>query len=302
MKKDTQKKEVENENEQLIPIIKRTDINNNNQFKNGLLITKLRYIKNKNMPKEKIYKKPLFNEFYSFFIEEIPSKEKDNKLNLKSKPKEISINKKNSKENIIPNDDTKKSEKLSQSQKPTLNKNLTEKEEIIKNGLIKRTLPRDDSSEIIKIKPNHLLKVIKVQKGKTTYERYIHVGKVVPKKIKEENEEFIYIRYKSKTPSKTQKKYLQNNLIKNYKDDDDVIKYIPKWKEDIYLKSKPKIEEKEEKEENIKNDISIDDENKMIEKSPKLIKVYKFNYKNYCYASKIRKNNIDKKEEKIYQK
>ena len=299
MKKDTQKKEVENENEQLIPIIKRTDINNNNQFKNGLLITKLRYINNKNMPKEKIYKKPLFNEFYSFFIEEIPTKEKDNKQNLKSKPKELSINKKNSKENIIPNDDTKKSEKLSQSQKPTLNKNLTEKEEIIKNGLIKRTLPRDDSSEIIKIKPNHLLKVIKVQKGKTTYERYIHVGKVVPKKIKEENEEFIYIRYKSKTPSKTQKKYLQNNLIKNYKDDDDVIKYIPKWKEDIYLKSKPKIEEKEEKEENIKNDISIDDENKMIEKSPKLIKVYKFNYKNYCYASKIRKINIEKKEENI---
>ena len=113
------------------------------------------------------------------------------------------------------------------------------------SGLIKRIIPGNGtSSETIKIKPNHLLKVIKVQKGKTTYEQFIHVGKVIPKLIKEEDEEFIYIRYKSKTP---QKKYIKNNLTQKYKDDNDVKKYIPKWKEDINLKTKHKIEETEER-------------------------------------------------------
>ena len=104
----------------------------------------------------------------------------------------------------------KNKDKNSISQKPISNQNLTEKEEIDDNGFIKRIIPgKDTSSETIKIKPNHLLKVIKVQKGKTTYEQFIHVGKVIPKLIKEEDEEFIYIRYKSKTP---QKKYIKNNL------------------------------------------------------------------------------------------
>ena len=298
IKKVIEEKDVQNEDEKSIPIFKREDINNNNRIKNGLLVTKIRYINNLNIPKEKIYKKPLVNEFYSFFIEETP--DKDNKIhqNLKANPKKISTNKKPSKDNIIPKEDSNQKEKSSKPQKPTLNKDLPEKEdEENSNGLIKRIIPgKDTSSETIKIKPNHLLKVIKVEKGKTTYEQYIHVGKVIPKKIKEEDEEFIYIRYKSKTP---QKKHIKNNLIKKYKDDDDVKKYIPKWKGDINLKTKPKIEENEE---NIKSEDSNDDENIIIDEKPKLIKVYKFNYKNYCYASKIRKIIKDKEEEKEEEK
>ena len=56
-------------------LFKRKDIFNNNKAKNGLLITKMRY----NKIKEKIYKKPLFNEFYSFFIEQFPEKEETKK-------------------------------------------------------------------------------------------------------------------------------------------------------------------------------------------------------------------------------
>ena len=289
--KNIKDKEFQDENEKEKYIFKREDINNNNRTNNGLLITKIRCINNKNIQKEKIYKKPLFNEFYSFFVEE--STEKPTKIshNLKSKPK---TNKKPSKENIIQKEDPKKNkDKNSISQKPISNQNLTEKEEIDDNGLIKRIIPgKGTSSETIKIKPNHLLKVIKVQKGKTTYEQFIHVGKVIPKLIKEEDEEFIYIRYKSKTP---QKKYIKNNLTQKYKDDNDVKKYIPKWKEDINLKTKHKIEESEE---NIKSEDSNDEDNKMIDEKLKLIKVYKFNYKNYCYASKIRKRIKDNNEEK----
>ena len=289
--KDIQEKELQNENVQAKLNMKRKDINNNNNMKNGLLITKTRYIKNKDIPKEKIYKKPLVNEFYSFFVEDSLDKPSINSHNLKANPK---TNKNPSKENITQKEDPKKnSDKNPISQKPISNQDLTEKEEIDDDGLIKRIIPGNGtSSETIKIKPNHLLKVIKVQKGKTTYEQYIHVGKVIPKLIKEEDEEFIYIRYKSKTP---QKKYIKNNLTKKYKDDNDVKKYIPKWKEDINLKTKHKIEESEE---NIKSEDSNDDEeNNIIDKKLKLIKVYKFNYKNYCYASKIRKINKDNNEE-----
>ena len=62
---------------------------------------------------------------------------------------------------------------------------------------------------------------------------------------------------------------------------------LPKWKEDgINLKTKPKLE-----------DIESENDEKKINKKVKLIKVFKFNFKNYCYASKIRKNNepIDSK-------
>ena len=264
-------------------LFKRKDIFNNNKAKNGLLITKMRY----NKIKEKIYKKPLFNEFYSFFIEQFPEKEETKKS--KAKPKKTTLKKKDSKEPIIPKEVLKNynTEKSTTQKKPRTNKNLTEKEEPKETDscLIKRIIPPRGSSEILRIKPNHLLKIIKVEKGKTTYEKYIHVGKLVPKKIKEEDEEFIYIRYKSKTPSKSPKKYIQNNLLKNYKDDDDVIKYLPRWKEDdINLKTKNKIEEKDDE-----NNSESNDDSNQNNKDIKLIKVYKFNYQNYCYASKIRK-------------
>ena len=195
--KDIQENEAKNESEQIKPIIKREDINNNNKMNNGLLITKIRYINNKNIPKEKIYKKPLFNEFYSFFVEESSDKPNKKTHNLKANPK--SSNKQSSKENINQKEDPNKNkDKNSISQKPNSNQNLTEKEEIGDNGLIKRIIPgKGTSSETIKIKPNHLLKVIKVQKGRTTYEQFIHVGKVILKLIKEEDKEFIYIKYKS---------------------------------------------------------------------------------------------------------
>ena len=274
--------EIESENKKEDIIFKRKDmslVGNNN---NGLLITKSRYIKN--LIKEKIYKKPLFNEFYSYFIEQHLTEDESPKL--KGKPKKITLNKKDSKDEIIPKEETKNfnTEKSASSNKPSSDKILPEKDDE-DSGLIKRIIPGKGSSETFRIKPNHLLKVVKVGKDKTSYEQYIHVGKIVPKKIKEKDEEFIYIRYKSKTPSKSQKKNLRNNFLKDYNDDEDVKKYLPKWKEDgKNLKAKPKIEENEE-------DIKSDNDDKQINRRVKLIKVYKFNIKNYCYASKIRKKN-----------
>ena len=277
-------KEIKDENKEEEYIFKRKDISRNGNINNGLLITKLRY--NSNLLKEKIYKKPLFNEFYSYFVEQSVTEDESSKL--KAKPKKITLDKKDSKDNIEPNEETKNfnSEKSSPSNKTISNKNEPDKDDK-DSELIKRIIPGKGSSETFRIKPNHLLKVIKIAKDRPTYEQYIHVGKIVPKKIKEEDEEFIYIRYKSKTPSKSQKKYLRNNLLKNINEDDDVKKYLPKWKEDgINLKTKPKLE-----------DIESENEEKKINKKVKLIKVFKFNFKNYCYASKIRKNNepIDSK-------
>ena len=265
------------------------DINNNDSFNNGLLITKQRYLKDKNIQKEKIFKKPLFNEFYSYFIEDTSEHEN---IKLKTKPKKIKLNKEPSKDNINIKEDTINftSEKSSSIKKQQTNNILTEKEEE-NSGLIKTIIPAKGSSETFRIKPNHLLKVIKVQKGKATYEQYINVGKIVPKKIKEEDEEFIYIRYKSKTPGKPEKKYIRNNLLKKYNYDDDVNLKEQKWKEEINLKTKLKIEEKED--DNISNSSEDNKINKIEKKEKKLIKVYKFNFKNYCYASKIRKKDKD---------
>ena len=163
------------------------------------------------------------------------------------------------------------------------------------SGLIKRIIPGQGSTKTFKIRPNHLLKVIKVAKGKPTYEQYIHVGKILSKKIKEEDEEFLYIRYKSKTPSKSQKKYLLNNLYKKYNEEEKEKEKkkdknnSSKWKQDkINLKTKSKIEE---------NEIDYEEDNedsKIINKKQRLIKVYKYNSKNYCYASKIRKKDEEK--------
>ena len=67
--------------------------------------------------------------------------------------------------------------------------------------------------------------------------------------------------------------------MKNYKDDDDVIKYLPRWKEDdINLKAKNKIEEKDDE-----NNSESNDDSSQNNKDIKLIKVYKFNYQNYFY-------------------
>ena len=283
--------EENNKNKKEDNIIKRRDFFISNRPNNNILITKSRYIKYKpvNELKEIIYKKPLFNEFYSYFVQESSVEEESQKL--KTKPKKINLNKKDSKNNITPIEQAKNfnSEKSSSSENQPSNNHLTEKVEE-DSGLIKTIIPGKGSSETFRIKPNHLLKVIKVAKGKTTYEQYIHVGKLVPKKIREEDEEFIYIRYKSKTPSKSQEKFLKNPLLKKYQDDNEVKKYLPKYKEKgINLKIKRKIKEDE-------NEINNDsNEEKEKNKKPiKLIKIYKFNIKNYCYASKIRKtNNFD---------
>ena len=55
---------------------------------------------------------------------------------------------------------------LNNQKKPRTNKNLTEKEEPKEtdSGLIKHIIPPRGSSEILRIKPNHLLKIIKHQK------------------------------------------------------------------------------------------------------------------------------------------
>ena len=275
--------EIKNESTKDDYLFKRKDISINDNINNGILITKSRYIKNS--LKEKIYKKPLFNEFYSYFVEQ--SLIEDESPKLKAKPKKKILDKKDSKDNMEPIEESKNynSEQNSPSNKTISDKNEPAKEDK-DSELIKRIIPGKGSSETFRIKPNHLLKVIKVAKDKPTYEQYIHVGKIVPKKIKEEDEEFIYIRYKSKTPSKSQKKYIRNNLLKNI-NDEDIKKYLPKWKEDgINLKAKPKLE-----------DIESDSEDNKVNKKVKLIKVFKFNIKNYCYASKIRKKNeeIDSK-------
>ena len=270
-------------------LFKRTDISINGKINNGLLITKSRY--NKNITEEKIYKKPLFNEFFSYFVEQPLTEEESQKL--KAKPKKVILTKKESKEKIIPKEKNKdsNSERSSSSNKPSFDKNLLEKDEQ-SSGLIKRIIPEKDSTKTFKIKPNHLLKVIKVAKGKPTYEQYIHVGKIIPKKVKEEDEEFLYIRYKSKTPSKSQKKYILNNLLKKYNGEEKEKKSSSKWKDDkINLKTKQKIEENDSEEDS-------EDKNKIIKKS-NLIKVYKYNSKNYCYASKIRKKYEEKDNKSI---
>ena len=258
-------------------IFKRKDIFNKDINISGLLISKTRY--KKDNFKEKIYKKPLVNEFYSYYIEEDPNiinKNNIKKLQKKPKqnPKKTQLNKKNSKEIKEQKED--------------------EKNIFDDSGLIKKTIPGLNTNEVFRIKPNHLLKVIKVTKNKTTYEQNIHVGKIVPEKLKEKDEEFIYIKYKSKTPGKNNEKNIKNNLIKKFKDDQDIEKYLPKWKEEkINLKAKP-INEDVEPNDNISN-VSSSDSKEILDKK-RLIKVYKFNTKNYCYASKLRK--IDNEEEK----
>ena len=274
-------------------IFKRKDISTKEAINNGILITKSRYI----IKKEKIYKKPLFNEFFSYFIEQSLTEEESQKL--KSKSKKVIIEKKSSKEKIIQKEKIEKikdsnSERSNSSNKPSFDKKMLEKD-IEDSGLIKRIIPGKGSTKTFKIRPNHLLKVIKVAKGKPTYEQYIHVGKILSKKIKEEDEEFLYIRYKSKTPSKSQKKYLLNNLYKKYNEEEKEKEKkkdknnSSKWKQDkINLKTKSKIEE---------NEIDYEEdneENKIINKKLRLIKVYKYNSKNYCYASKIRKKDEEK--------
>ena len=270
-------------------LVKRKDISNNDTLINGLVITKSRYKEDfsKLLPTEKIYKKPLFNDFFSYFIEEPLEEVESSKI--KTRPKKVESNKKDSEENNIPKEEFNKfdKEKSHSLKKQIKNKNLDKIEE--DSDLIKRIVPGKDSSEIFKIKPNHLLKIIKVGKAKATYEQYIHVGKMIPEKKLEKDEEFIYIRYKSKTPSKSQKKYIKNNLLKIYKEDEDVKKYyLPSSKKEINLKTKPKIEEDEE---SISDDYNL--EYKKHKKGKKLIKAYKFNFNNYCYVSKIRKNNVE---------
>ena len=274
-------------------IFKRKDMSKKETINSGILITKSRYI----IKKEKIYKKPLFNEFFSYFIEQSLTEEESQKL--KSKSKKVILEKKSSKEKIIQKEKIEKikdsnSERSNSSNKPSFDKKMLEKD-IEDSGLIKRIIPGQGSTKTFKIRPNHLLKVIKVAKGKPTYEQYIHVGKILSKKIKEEDEEFLYIRYKSKTPSKSQKKYLLNNLYKKYNEEEKEKEKkkdknnSSKWKQDkINLKTKSKIEE---------NEIDYEEdneENKIINKKLRLIKVYKYNSKNYCYASKIRKKDEEK--------
>jgi len=92
-------------------IFKRKDIFNKDINISGLLISKTRY--KKDNFKEKIYKKPLVNEFYSYYIEEdsnIINKNDIKKLKKKPKqnPKKTQLNKKNSKEIKEQKEDEKK--------------------------------------------------------------------------------------------------------------------------------------------------------------------------------------------------
>ena len=314
---------------------------NMKQPEGGLLITKLPLknnideirtiqnaiknylLNNKNKDKEKIYKKPLFNQFY--YYEDIPY-DKNLKNKKKKKPKkENNQGDKSNKNNINNNNDepiehdkeaNKKKEENNDEDEDNNNNNEHKKKN--KNGddeidnaeesgpiYIKKNIPKRSTSEIYRIKHNHLLKIIKVQKGKSIVEKLIQSGKVVPSKprnqIDEEEEDNIQQQYKSKTPNKVPKKLKddddddqdnnnQNNKKRKNKNNDGDNDEDAKKK---FSKSQivDDIEDGNENDDQNYGSLTDYDDDDILRN--KRIKKCKNNMGNYFYMSKIRKGDID---------
>ena len=74
---------------------------------------------------------------------------------------------------------------------------------------VERIIPNKKESRLYRLKYNHLLKIVKVQKGKSIMEKLIQCGKVVPNKPMSEEENKIENEYRSKTPENI-KQYKKN--------------------------------------------------------------------------------------------
>ena len=301
---------------------------------NGLLITKLRlknnldkikliqdairkYLLNKDINnKEKIYKKPLFNQFY-YYEDESPY-EKRNKNKKKPKNGDENNKKKRNNKNKDDNDDKNLKKKNKNDENgdddddsdpnKKKNKNNNDNEEGNESGgstvrYIKKNIPGKNMAEIYRLKPNHLLKIVKIQKGKSILEKLILSGTPKylppPPKKKGKDEDDIQNEYKSKTPNKVKRH-------KKYDDEDEDNKENDKnnknkkngGKNDIneelknYL-SKSHMDgiEDDELNDNENDGNMTDYEDDPLRKNR--IKKLKNNMGNYFYMSKIRKGDID---------
>ena len=294
------------------------------KIENGLFISKLRLknnlgeikkiqdeIKNyllKNKENEKIYKKPLFNQFF-YFIDENPSEKKllknKNKSNEENNPeKNKNKNNKNNEDNNYKEFENKenKENKDDNDDNNNINKNKNidnnNDQENYDSGpkYVERIIPKKKESEIFRLKPNHLLKIIKIQKGKKILEKLIQSGKVVPNKPIPEDEN-IQNEYKSKTPEKI------NRNIKFDEDDNNIDKNKnPNKKKDINDNNDDKnllfqsplgynVDDNDEMNNNVDEGNMTDYEDNILKN--KRIKKYKNNMGNYFYMSKIRKGDID---------
>ena len=300
---------------------------------NGLLITKLRlknnldkikliqdairkYLLNKDINnKEKIYKKPLFNQFY-YYEDESPY-EKRNKNKKKPKNGEENNKKKRNNKNKDDNDDKNLKKKNKNDENgdddgsdpnKKKNKNNNDNEEGNESGgstvrYIKKNIPGKNMAEIYRLKPNHLLKIVKIQKGKSILEKLILSGTPKylppPPKKKGKDEDDIQNEYKSKTPNKVKRHKKYDDEDEDNKDNDKNNKNKKNGgKNDIneelknYL-SKSHMDgiEDDELNDNENDGNMTDYEDDPLRKNR--IKKLKNNMGNYFYMSKIRKGDID---------
>ena len=309
--------------------------NNNMNYKkpiNGLLISKIslnnninkikliqdyikKYLLNKDKDNEKIYKKPLFNQFY-YYLEENPSEKKLLKNKNKKPDEEEEQNEKNeeknkslesskninNKNNEGEDKDNDNDEENNNKSKNNCNNKFDDYDGSTGPKYIERIIPNKRESRLYRLKPNHLLKIVKIQKGRSILEKLIQSGKVVPNRPRREEGNDIQNEYRSKTPEniKPNKKYNEDaentgndakdskdtsNLKNGNKIDDLVKNYLSKsYHEDD-------IDNKEE-ENNKKNEGNYTDYEDEILRN-KRIKILKNNMGNYFYMSKIRKGDID---------
>ena len=295
---------------------KNSDNNNYKKPINGLLITKVNlksnidkikliqdYIKNhigrnKNN-NEIIFKKPLFNQFFYYIDENIYGKKPKNK-------NKIPDNKKYEEENdYIEDDKNKKNKNNEDNDENGENKNKPKNKKInnIKDEYdgstgpkyVERIIPKKKESRLFRLKPNHLLKIVKIQKGRSITEKLIQCGRVVPNKPKSQDENDIQNEYRSKTPEniKPNKKYNEYDE-ENEEEGKDNKNYLKdRNKIDDMVKNYLSKSEQENEEINIKNNEGnyTDYEDDTLRN--KRIKKLKNNMGNYFYMSKIRKGNID---------
>ena len=313
-------------------ILKKDD---NNKPEKGLLISKLRlknnldkikliqdalrkYLLNKDINnKEKIYKKPLFNQFY-YYEDESPY-EKKNKIKKKPK-KDDEKNKKDNKNKDDPNDDDNKLNKKNENDEngdddgndpnKKKNKNDNDNEEGNESGgstvrYVKKNIPGKNLAEIYRLKPNHLLKIVKIQKGKSILEKLILSGTPKylpppPKKKGKNDEDDIQKEYKSKTPNKVKrhKKYDdevdeddkdndKNNKNKKNGGKNDINEELKNYLSKSHMDGIPD----DELNENDNDGNMTDYEDDPLRKNR--IKKLKNNMGNYFYMSKLRRGKFD---------